>query len=147
MPFRMNSRGQEFAGFKLLIGAITSLLILVIIVGIITHIESLKFEISEKQLYEGLNAAVQTPDGTQIVRKDLTLQQGSLYSASALATISGLPEACISISSSRSGGFEISGTDKIMKIKTNLVADIYYKCTKSDPVCDISCEISFGEEI
>ena len=147
----LNSKGQMFAGYRLLIGAILAGLILIIIVGVIQNIDQIKFQIGETQLYEGLNSAIQIPDGaTQIVKEDLSFQPNYAFSAEAFSLQSKIPAECIAISSSDSSAFNVSSNSQIIEITTSIITDVYYICeqnacpaTPNQPLC----EISFGKPL
>jgi len=147
----MNQGGQEGAGFRLLIEAVLVAFILVIILGVISQIDSWRWVVSEQRLFEGFDKALNSPDGSLIVESDLVLKGGSKYSSRAFAaSVAGISNECIEIDASGSSAFHVTDS-KIIEITTLLETDIYYKCLPGDLVgeaaCKIFCTVSFGKEI
>ena len=69
MILMMNNNGQGFDVFRLLIGAIIGLAILVIIISIINYVENVKYGVSQREFYNGLVNATHTPNGEVVLRK------------------------------------------------------------------------------
>ncbi|MBN1941043.1 MAG: hypothetical protein JW772_02570 [Candidatus Diapherotrites archaeon] len=142
----MNSRGQHFAVFRLLIGAILGVAILVIIIGIIGFIQNWEYYVSDNILYEGLDNAVQTPNGDVVVRKNLKFPKGNSYAAGSLAANAGLEPECLEIQATDASVFALEGNNFI-KMQNNAVAHVYYQCFMDRPECDIYCIVSFGKAL
>src|SRR3989344_2822235 len=53
----MNSKGQEFAGYKMMIGAIIALFVLIIIVSAVSYFDELRTTISSNLILDGVKAA------------------------------------------------------------------------------------------
>ena len=147
----MNSNGQAFPVFRLLIGAIIGLAILLIIISIIGYIENWKFDVSKRMVYEGLNVAIETPNKELVIRKNLTLRKGSVFSTRSFSTDSSLDTGCITLQSSNLSVFEHNNIPvTAITMAQNFVTDVYYQCQKNDPayaLCDIHCIVSFGKPI
>jgi len=146
----MNSKGQEEAGYRLLIEAILVILILAIILGVVSQIDQQRILISEKNLMEGFNKALNSPDGSIIVEQGLVLKSGASYSNRAFSgSTAGIKPECIELQASSSMAFKATG-GYIVELTTLLQTDVYYKCFPgylSGSDCEISCIISFGKEL
>jgi len=75
----LNSRG-EFEPFKLLIGAVTALLILTIIVSTINYFDSLELDISTERFYTGVKNAVNQPNDSVIAVAGVVMDKGMILS-------------------------------------------------------------------
>jgi hypothetical protein len=142
----LNQRGQEFAGFRLLIDAILVLLILVIVIGIMGWVTSLRFQISEKRLFDGFLKAINSPNGKTILEKEIVLQKGTIYGAAAFQRPS-VPKNCIEFDALGLTSLELSNNNRQIEIKEDVQLDVYYRCQRQfEADCDVLCEISFGKE-
>jgi len=147
----MNQKGQEGAGFRLLIEAVLVVFILVIILGVISQVDEWRWKVSERRLFEGFTNSLDSPDGSVIYEKDIVLKDGSMYSSSAFAnTVSGIDSDCIKIEASDSTAFAVSN-DKVIQIRTLIQTDLYYKCFPGHLIgvsnCRDYCIISFGKDL
>jgi len=145
----MNDKGQAFSVFRLLIGAILGLAILVIIISIIGYLDNWKGDISKRNLYEGLDSAVETPNAELVVRKNLTFKKGDSFNTRSFETNSGLEKGCVELMKANLSALELE-SNSIM-IRQNTLIDVFYKCLKvnySPPYdnCEIFCIVSFGKE-
>ncbi len=147
----MNSKGQESAGFRLLIEAVLVVFILVIILGVVNQIDQWRWKVSEKQLYEGFTKALNSPDGSVIVQKNLVLKDGASYSSRAFAAATaGIEAECIELDAEDSSAFKLAGSGKAITINTLIQTSVYYKCLPGTAVGEASCEtyciISFSKD-
>lgn len=147
----MNQRGQESAGYRLLIEAVLVLFILVIILGVVVQIDQWRWQVSERRLFEGFIKSLNSPDGSVIVERDLVLQSGASYSSRAFeGRTAGIEADCISLEASESMAFTVSG-NQVVEINTLIQADAYYKCLPGsmagEPGCETLCTVSFGKEL
>lgn len=139
-----DSRGQVFEPFKMLIGAVMALTILVIIIGAINYFDGLRAEVSKQRFYDGLSNAVKQPNGETLVIEEIQFQRGDSFSASALARRLNLEEGCVEFSSSDSRA--ISSDLALATINENIISNVYATCDVGGfSGCEISCEISFVE--
>ena len=146
----MNQKGQAFDAYRLLLGAILGLLILVIIVSAVNYFEDLRLQVSQQRFYDGLENAVSQPNSELLVIEDLVFKEGQRFSAVQLGKRMGLEENCLSFSSDCSGGFECDSelvivTDYILAnvktiCETNLESTELF-CSSS---CEVCCEIAFS---
>ena len=90
----LNRKG-EFEPFKLLIGAITSLLILTIIISTINYFQALEIDVSTERFYSGMKNAVNQPNGSLLVAENIVFTQGRPISSRELAQQAGLEDKCI----------------------------------------------------
>ncbi|MDD5163670.1 MAG: hypothetical protein PHD95_05695 [Candidatus ainarchaeum sp.] len=144
-----NNKGQAFDVFKLLIGAAIGLAILIIIISIINYLETWKIDVSKKLLAEGLDNAVQTPNGEVVVRKNLTFQKGQVFSAKSLAASAGIGGDCIELQSSSISAFSLEG-GQFLELRSGILSNVFYQCFQSylpNPDCRPYCIVSFGKEL
>jgi len=145
----MNEAGQEFSGFRLLIEAAMVVLILVIIFSILSHLDNIRRDVSEKRLYEGFEKAAAAPDGSVIFEKGLVLGEGKGYSTRAFAKrVTDIEAECIEIRAGKSSAFSLEESSRIM-VNSQVTADVYYKCNRTydGADCHVLCTISFGEDL
>ncbi|MBU1120387.1 MAG: hypothetical protein ABIE23_04945 [archaeon] len=147
----MNSKGQEFAPFKLLISVIIALAILFIILGIIDHFEKINNELSIKRIVDGVGSAVKTPDGSVITVKDVTLSKNQSFNSMFLASQINFKEECISFDAYQSNSIEISNSNKKITFNSTIRTTVFAMCNSAglslfdcDSSCDYCCVVSFG---
>lgn len=147
-----DEKGQAFAVYRMLIGAILAIMILFFISGIYIYFEEQKAIVSERSLHSAIRNAVSSPNGDVIVAENLTFRQGTIYSRGAFANIAAIPESCIVLSQTRSVSSVEASEDEI-SIKKQVMLDVYVKCNlglcanDDNPSDDVECEISFGEKL
>ncbi len=144
-----NEKGQAFDVFKLLIAVAIGLAILVIILSVINYLETWKIDVSKKLLADGLDNAIQTPNGEVVVRKNLTFQKGQVFSAKSLASSAGIEEICIELQASSISAFSLQG-GQFLELRAGIVSTIFYQCFQtypSSPDCRPYCIVSFGKEL
>lgn len=146
----LNSSGQSEMVFRLLIGAIMGLAILVTIISMIGYFGEQEINVSEARLYEGFQIALEnlsTEESPEmVVMENLKLKEKS-YSAFDFALEARMPELypdCIRLTASPNLGEVI---DNRIEISSTIKTDIYYKCISQTSSCSICCIISFGQEI
>ena len=139
----LNSRG-EFEPFKLLIGAVTALLILTIIVSTINYFDSLELDISTERFYTGVKNAVNQPNDSVIAVSGVVMDKGMIISTAGLAERTGLKEGCFSFETNNSSQYRIEG--RSVTVLQKMQDDIYLKCRPGTDaaVCQIECSIGFG---
>lgn len=133
-----------FEIFRMLIGAIIALLILVIIVTSITYFGNLEIEISKQRLIDGLEKVVKQPNADSLVVSGIIFPQDAAYPASALAEIIGIGRDCVLV---QSGGGAFEDGVNIVTAKQRVKADVYMKCETGSEPCPVSCTVSFGKDI
>jgi hypothetical protein len=147
---RLNQRGQEGAGYRLIIEAVLALFILVIIIGVVSQIDEWRWQVSVRRLYEGFDKALNSPDGSVIVEKDLILKSGSSYSSRAFEGRSaGIEADCIEIDASESMAYSLQ-ENRIVQVNSLIQTNVYYKCLPGKVVgenCETFCTVSFGKEL
>ena len=138
----LSEKAQAFEPFKMMIGAVFAMLILVIIIGSVNYFQTLRADISTHRFYDGLGGAVKQPNGEILLVSDLQFAEGTAFSSNGLGKVVGLDGECIEFVDSGSA-FEV--TDSVAKTKSALIADVFFRCKANEPDCEIFCEISFGE--
>ena len=81
--------------------------ILVIIFAVITQVEGIQYTVSEQSLYRSFQNALNSPDGSIIVAKNLVFAKGSTYSNRAFASsVTGIGFECVELDSLDSVAFK-----------------------------------------
>ncbi len=143
----MNQRGQEGAGFRLIVEIVLVVFILVIIFAVISQVEGIQYTISEQSLYRGFQNALNSPDGSVIVAKDLVFAKGSMYSSRAFASsVTGIDFECVELDSLDSTAFE-KYENSMLELTTQYQTTVYYKCIQGEDGCQYQCIISFGKDL
>ncbi|MFH1696285.1 MAG: hypothetical protein ABH854_00040 [Candidatus Diapherotrites archaeon] len=146
----LTERGVMFEGFRMLIGAIIALLVLIIIVSAIQYFRGEESRISMHRFYAGLETASSQPNGSTFAIKDVVFESGSAFSSDALEKIMGLKEDCALIDSA---GSAFTSTSYLIEVNQRIKADVYIQCrTGGDPLsknksCPVHCTVSFGKDI
>lgn len=125
-------------------------MILVIILGILSWVDGIRREVSEKRVFEGFEKAVRSPDGSIIFEDDLVLAPGSAFSSRTFSSmIIGMVPECVELQTNTSSAFsEFDG--RIVEVNTLITTGIYYRCERiydPDHDCETTCLVSFGKEI
>ena len=142
----LNQQGQEGAGFRLIVEIVLVVFILVIIIAVISQVESIQYTVSEQSLYNGFQNALDSPDGSTIVAKDLIFAKGSTYSNRAFASsVAGIGFECIELDSLDSTAFE-KYEDSVIELTTQYQTTVYYQCVPGDDECKYRCIVSFGKD-
>ena len=140
-----DERGVMFEGFRMLIGAIIALLILIIIVSAVQYFSEEKYRISMHRFYTGIETASAQPNGTAFAIENLTLAPGTAFSEDALARMMGLTDGCVDFDSAGSAFKEGLGTVEVVQ---SVESTVYVKCetnTLSGSGCTVECIVSFGK--
>ena len=147
-----DSRGIIFEPFKMLIGGIIALAVLMIIISAIGYLEEIQQDISMRQVFSSFKDASNTPNGSILIARDVKLKEGTQFSPRSFSSVSGLTNLssdCIDLSVGSLSALDLSGD--IITIKSTLLIDVYFRCEvniSSD--CEpsqISCEVSFAEPL
>ncbi|AJF60221.1 MAG: hypothetical protein J4224_03670 [Candidatus Diapherotrites archaeon] len=142
----------QFEPFKMMIGAIVALLILLIILGAIRSFEEFKINVSKERFLEGLENAVQQPNNDILVVENLLFDKGTVYTKDFLARRTGLEGQCVEILAPSSSSFTVDSQRILVnyRIETNF----YAQCTTNldpasfcDSTCEICCKFSFSKPI
>ncbi|HLC92714.1 MAG TPA: hypothetical protein VJH23_03330 [archaeon] len=140
----IDERGQAFEPFKMLIGAIMALTVLLIIIGAIQYFENLRLDVSKQRFIEGISNAVRQPNGNLLVVDSLQFQRGQAFSSSGLGKNVGIDGECITFPQNSSGSIKTSG--KTVEFTEGQQVDAYIKCDANPSAqCTVGCEISFNE--
>ncbi|MDO8627867.1 MAG: hypothetical protein Q7K42_05350 [Candidatus Diapherotrites archaeon] len=148
---KLNSRGQEFESFELMIGMIIAFFILLIILGAITYFDGLKSNISQETMVESFKAAYNSPNADVILRRDLIIKQGA-YSRNLFSNATGLPNECIQfVFPEFYSVLSLSDSGNTLFVDGDLTENVYFQCVnqsndKSLQGCEISCYVSLGHD-
>ena len=155
---RINQKGQAFAGYRLIIGALIAFFILLIILGAINYFESIKTRTTHDSLRSGLNAAKETPDGSIIKKKAVYFSAGSAYTKQFFSIQSGVPAACLQLIADKP---TVKVTENSISFEQALTIDVFFRCVllgsemeamlpfvtnECRDVSDLYCQISVGDE-
>jgi len=92
---KLNSKGQGFEVFNLLIGAVLALAILVIILSIVNYLEQIEVDSSVQSIHQKLENAAQSPDGSVFVSKKVILPKDFSFNSKQFSLVLNIPEECI----------------------------------------------------
>tara|TARA_Y100000310_G_scaffold131592_1_gene130770 strand:+ start:633 stop:1061 length:429 start_codon:yes stop_codon:yes gene_type:complete len=140
----MDSKAQAFAPFRMLIGAVMAMLILVIIIGAIDYFDGLEITVSRQRFYDGLNNAINQPNETILQVEDAKFSEGTTFSTLGLSKISGLESECLEFVDTDSPTFLVE--DDLLTIREKVLTDVFIKCETENGSCVIFCELSFGAD-
>ncbi len=151
----MNSSGQAFSVYRLLIGAIVALLMLVIVYSAINYFEGLKFRMCDSNLQGALISASNTPDGSVVVVEECAMGAGKVINARELSLLLGVPEECFTFESSRSSAFEVGPDEKFIEVRQFVSPSVYVSCDQlptapfpgSQNYCEFDCTVSLGKPL
>lgn len=137
-----------FEGYRLIIGAVMAIMILVIILGMVTFLQDIQLQISQERMYDGLKTAKKTPDGSVVIRENLQIAKGQSYSQRAFANQINLDSDCLEIEAKYSIAYELLDTGTLNVTTYLKNTNVYFKCFMdvTDDACDVSCVVSFGKE-
>ncbi len=149
--FSLNQHG-EFEPFKLLIGAITSLLILTIIISTINYFQALEIDVSTERFYSGMKNAVNQPNGSLLVAEKIVFTEGRAVSSRELAQQAGLEDECIIMQAHNPSVFSVEATGKNVRVLERVQTEVYIQCFSNlspdtpNPLCQVSCNVSLGSK-
>lgn len=145
---KLNSSGQGEMVFRMLIGVVMGLTILVTIVSMIHYFSQQEINVSEQRLYEGFQTALEnltTSESSDVVTvEDLKLREG-VYSAHAFAAKTGLSAECVEMQGSNA--FNPTGIGGKVELPHLVKTTVYYKCIPQYSDCEVYCTVSFGKKI
>ncbi|MBU0635619.1 hypothetical protein KKE06_01185 [Candidatus Micrarchaeota archaeon] len=142
---RLNQKG-EFGVFRLLIGAVLGLALLLVVLSIIADVEEQKYRISALHFSDGFSSAINLPNGTPVQQEDLFFKQGEVFTDSALAKKFNFEdETCILFFTDHSG-VSVSADQHIARIIHPVHTDVFFDC-KNIGACRPHCRVSFGKEL
>ena len=141
----LNQKG-EFGVFRLLIGAVIGLALLLIVLAIVANVENQKYQISAVHFFDGFSSAVNLPNGTPVQQEDLFFKQGEVFTARSLAHQFSFEDSdCIEFFTDHPG-VSVSATQDIARIEKPVHLDVFFDC-KNIGSCQPDCRISFDEEL
>ena len=140
-----SQKGQAFEPFKLLIGAVMALAVLVIIIGAINYFEGLSVDVSRQRFSEGLQNAVRQPNGSPLLIENLKFQRDASFSSGGIGKLIGIPEDCVSFTDPGAKVFEVTDS-KLITVHETVLTSVLVRCDiDKPPSCRVGCEITFGD--
>ncbi|MFH0955361.1 MAG: hypothetical protein V1777_04630 [Candidatus Micrarchaeota archaeon] len=146
---RINQSGQ-FEPFKLLIGAVLGLLILILVLGVVESVRSVQWQLSEGRFYDGFKIALNTPTGDEVLREKLLFRKGTVFSGIGLGHNTPVGPLCITFTS-YDDRISTLNNNSIRKaeILFDLQTDVIFICrtmAPDPPNCPgtIQCSVTFG---
>lgn len=155
----MNSKGQEFEVYNLLIGAILALAILVIIISLIDFLDNNRITSSVQAIQQKIKSSAQSPDGSLFAAKNVLLSENHVFNSITFSKILNIDEQCIAFDIPDVSWVEYPNYPEknIVVFTRKTQTDFYILCNTeninfhsySDTlICDSSCEFcclaSFG---
>lgn len=146
---KRNPRFQsgEFEPFKMLIGAIMALVVLVIILAAIEFFYSFQVSVSAERFYTSIRNAIEQPNGKTLEIKTLRFESGTVFTSGSLGRQIGLEAQCLLFDSRSTNSGIIAGTESV-QIASSIELDAFAVCRTNvlDPSCScqVCCEIGFN---
>ncbi len=138
---RLNSKGQSSEVFKLLIGSIIGLAIIVIIYSLITQISSQKEYLEDAIFYKKIEGAIRNPTGSETLIEKVNVKSGSSITNEYLGNRTGLGKECFSINNPNNDAINYIDNQGIV-FKKDLKLDFIIKCEiTNEELCQITCNI------
>lgn len=141
----LDSRAQGGAVFRLLIGAIMGLMILMIILSVVQYFNDIRLSLGMQNLLSSFETAVHKADGTVIKAKDIELPPNSVISSFSLAKSANISPECVKIEGSENGGVKYN-SDISASIPNTMKLTVYIKCI-IETDCNPSCLLSINRKI
>ncbi|MBN2126862.1 MAG: hypothetical protein JW703_00545, partial [Candidatus Diapherotrites archaeon] len=127
MNFNLNSRGQEFSVFELLVQAVIGLFILVIIISSINYFDEQRYAISKNRFDENLVFAAEQPNGDVLKIDEVAFNSGSI-SSKYIELRTGINADCIRLQAKSNPYIIVNEVDSLVSFEKSLVLDVYIKC-------------------
>lgn len=153
----LNKRGQAFAGYRLIIGAILAFFILLIILGAITYFENIRTQITFEALTSGLNSAKASPDGSIVKKANVYFSQ-SIYTKRFFSQRTGLSKECFKLLA-RDDPIVFIRDERQLVIEQMIIENVFFRCVTCDhpdasewfdtdcEECEINCWVSVGRDL
>lgn len=150
-PCRSRFQSGEFEPFKMLIGAIMALLVLVIILSAIEFFENFQVTISTERFYTGLSTAVKQPNGKTLKMENLQFAPNTILTTSSVSRSVGLSEECLEFVAPQNRSSIISNNPSSIHVTTQLELDAFAVCYTNEfnefpDTCQVGCRVGFGVE-
>jgi hypothetical protein len=143
----MNSQGQEFTVFNLLVQAVIGLFILVMIISAINYFEEQKFAISKDRFDENLVFASQQPNGDVLLIEAIAFNKTTI-TKKYVSLRTGIDEDCIEFEAKQSSAIDLKNSSGFISFTDSLVLDVYIQCNSDGCGSQgISCIVSFGKKL
>ncbi len=153
----MNSHGQAFEAYRVLIAVVLALAVLLIILSAISYFDALRQKVSTDTLYSSWKSAVDSPNGKVIRASNLSFTQDTRFSRGQFAKQVGLEEDCIQLDADPDTGYALDDSDPshpFVRVSRSIIGNIYMQCDAQNFIippgpasCYAFCLISFGKEI
>lgn len=145
---QINQSGQ-FEPFKLLIGAVLGLLILVLVLGVVESVRSVQWQLSEGRFSDGFKIALNTPTGDEVLREKLLFRKGTVFSGTGLGHNTPVDPLCILFISNDPDRITVTNNATVHKaeIISDLQTDVIFICQTPVGGCGtgkIQCSVTFG---
>ncbi|MFH0715007.1 MAG: hypothetical protein V1847_04385 [Candidatus Diapherotrites archaeon] len=140
------ARGQYFEGYDLLIAVIFAALVLGIIIGVVTELDKHKGTVSMRLFVQGLQSAVNSPDGTVVKVEHVVFPKLSFSTSFLAGQQSTVPAECFTLQGLSHSGQTIR--PDTISILQSFEQTVFMKCQQeTGGNCDISCIVSFGQDL
>ena len=148
----LNEKGQEFIGFRLMIGMFIAFFILVIILASLSYFEGLKVQIVSDAMHSGINSAKSSPNG-KVIRKPEIAFKSTVFTKRYFSAISGVSEDCIELIGREDDIIFVAQEGKHLVVGQDLTENAYFRCVtcgheeafNSDcEECEVNCWVSIG---
>lgn len=140
---RINQKGQAFEVFRILIGSIIGLAIVVIIYSLITQTALQKEYLEDSIFYKKIEMSINNPTGTYNLIDNVNVKSGTSINNEYLGNRTGIGKNCFNILNPNNSNISYfnNGTTGIV-FKKDLKLNFSIKCYISNQEdCKIKCEI------
>ena len=141
----LNQRGQGSDVFRLLIGAVMALAILLIVLGIVNLVGEEKFKLSRQRFFDGFSTAHDSPDGlSPVEREKLFFNKHEIFTSDSLARQFQMQPQCIQFFSEHPRASSFPGYSGI-EMLDQLNLTVVFSCESNGPNqdCPIQCTVTF----
>ena len=144
---RILNRAGQFEPFKLLIGAVLGLLILVLVLGVIESVRTTQWQLSQGRFNDGFEIALKTPTGDRVIREKMLFRKGTIFSGIGLVHGTPVDPLCVFFYEN-DGRVETSNTSAFSKatVLADMQVDVEFMCQSNQCATGnkTRCTVTFG---
>ncbi|MCD6434003.1 MAG: hypothetical protein J7L14_00120 [Candidatus Diapherotrites archaeon] len=150
LKLNLNSKAQASSVFRLLLGAVLGIGVLLIILTTLNYFQQQNLTMAQREFYNGFGIALQSPDGTVVKKESLGFENFTV-SRYSLAKKFSIERECILFDGLKGSSIDIQ--QEYITIKRGRF-DVYFKCMPGNSQtpagsssCEIFCIVSVGKKI
>ncbi len=146
----LNRKGQSFAGFRLLIGAVIGLFSLMIIMTALSYIDDIRQDASRTEIFVKFNDAIQIKDSTKVLKAEKVSIPGGGLSVESFSNQGAIEPECLELIAGRFPELKEIVPGKSIMISRTFETTVYFRCMSGSEAgessCDIYCRIGIGKD-